>query len=273
MSEQVEGQVDEGQQTNEEVATKTDEQLPKVSEAEAKALTKGWQTKEDWVASGKDGDEWISANHFNKNGEVFSQMQRLKTSVKNQDQRIADNNEFWKSQLETQKQQLLDQRTEAIEGADVEEVNKLDGKIKDIDEQTAKLGQAIPALSDEDTEAENTYFNALGVGHRPYAQQVAAQFISQGLSGAELVEAVDGKIQEAFGGSVKPKETPTNERREKAAVTDSKKRTTSVDDGKLTVDKLTKADKASIQAMRNISTRYAKKSDAEMLKIIGDSKL
>lgn len=249
------------------------EDLPQVSAAEAKALQKGWQTKEDWVDSGKEADEWISANHFNKNGEVFSQIQRLKNNAKDQDQRLSDNNEFWKSQLETQKQQLVDQRNEAIEDADVAEVNKLDSKIKDIDQQTAKLGKAAPALSDADTAAENDYFNALSVGHRPYAQQVAAQFIQQGLSGADLVEAVTGEVNKAFAPAEnKPNAKPTNERREKAAVTDSSRRSSSADDGKLTIDKLTKEDKQSLQAMRNVSARYAKKSDAEMLKILEDSK-
>lgn len=279
MSEQVEGQevvdqVIEGQEPGEEVIDKNPvAELPQVSAAEAKALQKGWQTKEDWVAAGKESDEWISANHFNKNGEVFSQMQRLKTSVKNQDQRLEDNNAFWKSQLETQKKELVDQRNEAIEEADVVTVNKLDGKIKDIDQQTAKLGKAVPTLSSEDTEAENTYFNGLGVGHRPYAQQVAAQFIAQGLSGADLVEAVTGEVNKAFNPTeTKQSAKPNNERREKAAVTDSSRRSSNADDGKLTIDKLTKEDKQTMQAMRNISARYAKKSDAEMLKIIEDSR-
>ena len=49
---QVEGQ-DEGQEVVEQVEDKTtDEQLPQVSAAEAKALQKGWQTKENtWYRS------------------------------------------------------------------------------------------------------------------------------------------------------------------------------------------------------------------------------
>lgn len=242
------------------------DQLPQVSVAEAKALQKGWQTKADWTESGKDPDEWISANHFNKNGEMFSQMQRLKSNAKNQDQRIADNNVMWKTQIEMQKQELLDKRDDAIEDSNKDEVKKLDSQINQLDQQAAKLTTAeVPQLSQEDAIAEQTYFNSLNPGQQPYAQQVAQHFINQGLFGEDLVNSVSAQVIKQF--------PPTNPRREKAPATDNSKRTSKIEDGKMTVDNLTSEQKAVMQSMRNVNARYAKKSDAEMIKILEDSKL
>ncbi len=253
----------------EEVEAKAEPELPKVSEAEAKALTKGWQTKDDWIASGKDPDEWISASHFNKNGDIFKQMQSLKAGVKASEQRIADNNEFWKAKLEMEKEALLSQRNEAIEDADVSQVNKLDGQIQKIDAQAAKLEKPEQVVAQEDIDAENTYFASLTPMQQAYANQIAAPYLSQGLSGPDLVEAIDAQIKKE---SPAP-EAPKNPRRAKAPVTDVKKRSTSVDDGKMTVDNIGKDDLAVLQSMRSMSTKYAKMSNAELIKVIEDTKL
>ena len=253
----------------EEVEAKAEPELPKVSEAETKALTKGWQTKEDWVASGKDADEWISASHFNKNGDIFKQMQTLKAGVKASEQRIADNNEFWKTKLEMEKETLLSQRNEAIEDADVSQVNKLDGQIQKIDAQTAKLEEPEQTVAQEDINAENAYFALLTPMQQAYANQIAKPYLSQGLSGQDLVDAIDTQIKKE---SPAP-ETPKNPRRGKAPVTDSKSRSSSVDDGKMTVDNIGKEDKSVLQAMRSMSAKYAKMSNAQLIKVIEDTKL
>ena len=64
IQEDIQEELPQEAEQEEEVEAKVEPELPKVSEAETKALTKGWQTKEDWVASGKDADEWISARHL-----------------------------------------------------------------------------------------------------------------------------------------------------------------------------------------------------------------
>ncbi len=269
MSEDIQEELPQEVDQAEEVETKVEPELPKVSEAETKALTKGWQTKEDWVASGKDADEWISASHFNKNGDIFKQMQSLKAGVKASEQRIADNNEFWKAKLEMEKEALLSQRNEAIEDADVSQVNKLDGQIQKIDAQTAKLEEPKPTLSEEDAKVENDYAASLTPMQQAYANQIAATYLNQGLSGQDLVDAIDAEVKKESPAQ----EPPKNPRRAKASVTDTKKRSTSADDGKMTVDNIGKDDLAVLQSMRSMSTKFAKMSNAELIKVIGDSKL
>lgn len=250
------------------------QELPQVSAAAAKALTKGWQTKEDWVAGGKDEDEWISAAHFNKNGDIFTQMQSLKHGMKQQDKRIADNNVYWQGQLQIQRDQLIAKRDEAIDDSDKLAVKEIDKQINELDKTSTQLNQSNQQqvqsqASPEDVKAENDYFNDLTVGQAGYAQQVAGHIIqNQSLSGTALVEAVTKEVNRHFNIETKP---AVNERREKASVTDTK-RTSKPKDGKLTVDTLTAQDKSSLQAMRNISKVYANKSDAEMLKILNDAK-
>lgn len=247
-------------------------ELPKVSAAAAKALTKGWQTKEDWTSAGKDPEEWISASHFNKNGDIFTQMQSLKHGMKQQDKRIADNNVYWQGQLQIQRDDLITKRDEAIDDSDKVAVKAIDKQINQIDQQATKLDkskQEQVAASPEDLQAENAYFNNLTVQQAGYAQRVAGHFINnENLSGADLVAAVTKEVNKQFNLATKP---AVNERREQASVTDTKKPSKQTS-GKYTVDTLTAQDKSSLQAMRNISKVYANKSDAEMLKILNDSK-
>lgn len=247
--------------------------LPKVSEAAVKALTKGWQTKEDWTAAGKDPEEWISATHFNKNGDIFTQMQSLKHSIKNQDKRISDNNTYWKGQLEIQRGELEAKRDVAIDDSDKVAVKALDKQLKELDkteinlEQSAKLVE--PATSQADLLVENNYFNDLKQGHVGYAQQVAAHYINnESLSGKALVDAVTKEVNKQFNIETKPN---INERRSESSITDGNKSNKSTS-SKITVDTLTREDKISIQAMQNISPKYAKMSNAQIVKILNDSK-
>lgn len=257
---------------NENLEDKSNETitLPEVSAAAAKALTKGWQTKEDWEKSGKDPEEWISASHFNKNGDIFTQMQGLKHSIKNQDKRISDNNVYWKGQLQIQRDELVVKRDEAIDEADKGAVNAIDKQINELDKTKAHLEDSVklPQASNADLDIENQYFGSLLNSHTNYAQQAAAHYINnESLSGADLVSAVKAAVNKQFNIEEKP---AVNERREKASVTDTK-RSSGKRSEKVTVDTLTAADKHSLQAMRNISPKYANKSNAEMLKIINDA--
>ncbi len=247
-------------------------ELPQVSEAAAKALQKGWQTKEDWTAAGKDPEEWISATHFNKNGDIFKQMQVLKNGQKNQDKRISDNNAYWQAQLATQKQSLEAAKEVAIEDSDKAAVKKIDKELAANEQQSNQLNESAKPeqAAPEDLQIENNYFNDLKQGHVGYAQQAAAHFInSQSLSGQELVDAVEAEVNKQYNITKAPAK---NERREKASVTDGKKSTASKSD-KITVDNLTAEDRASIQSLKNVSVKYANKSDAEMIKILNDVKL
>lgn len=242
---------------------------PKVSATEAKAREKGWlpgdELKAKLEADGReyDPDMVVSARQYIEKGEMISEINRLRRQSRETDKRLADNNAFWKAQLEAQKTALQEKRDEAIDLADKDTVNAIDGEIASIDKQAEAL-DTEEQIDIVDVEAENTYFASLTAGQKPYAQQVAAVFINQGFSGADLVEKVNEEVLKQF--------PPTNQRRETAPVTEAKTRGSKRKEDAITVDSLKAEDRQALAAMKRVSPLYAKKSDAEILKIIEDSK-
>lgn len=241
------------------------QETPEVSPAEAKARAKGWVGLEEWQEQGKDANDWVPYKFFNEKGEMIGQIQQLKKQTKEFDNRLSDNNAYWKTQLEIQKTDLLQQRNEAIENADVSTVNKLDKQINAIDEQQGKLeDQAQPQIDPADLAVENEYFTSLASKPKQlYAADVAAQYVAQGLTGQSLVDAVDAMVKKEF--------PPQNPRRNAAPVTDSTKSKSRSNDDDLSLDSLSKDDKMILNSLKNVP-RWKGKSDAEILKAIKDSK-
>lgn len=239
-------------------------EIPSVDPAEAKARAKGWVGLEEWTEQGKDPNDWAPYKFFNEKGDMISQIQSLKRQTKEFDSRLAQSNEAWKARLEIEKASLTNQRNEAIEDADVNKVNQLDQQINEIDKQQASLSTpAAPQVDPADVAAEEAYFATLTTRSKQvFAQTVAAPLINQGLSGQDLIDAVDAEMQKEF-----PK---TNPRRSAAPVTDSKPRQSKPNDD-YSVDTLTKEDKQILSMMKSYPS-FKGKSDAEILKAFKDTK-
>lgn len=262
--------------TNQVEDNQTEQQeSPQVSAGEAKARSKGWVSRDEWVESGKDENDWVNFKHFNEKGELIAQARESRRMKEEFDQRISANNDMWKAQLELQKQDLIKQRDEAIDLADKDAVKELDSKIAAVDKQASTLeepeepealapGQPTP----EDIQAENTYFSTLdGRAKQAFAQQLATQFVGMGLSGQSLVDAIDVEMKKEFPN--------VNPNRQKASMTDTKSRSTGNNSDKpaYSVDSLTAEDKRMLQALKNTNPKYQKMKDSEILKIFNDSKL
>lgn len=267
MTEATENQVEE---LTEAMPDLEQEQLPQVSEDEAKARSKGWVGKEEWVESGKDADDWVNFNHFNAKGDLIAQARRVQTLEKEFEKRLADNNEFHKANLEMRLSELQDKRDEAIDIADKDAVKKLDGEIKSIDKQIDKLSVKEPELtgpSEADIQVENAYFNTLDtIAKKSTANYLGQQYAQQGLSGQALVNAVEADMKKEFPN--------TNPNRQKASMTDKKTRNSndSKEKPKYSMDDLSPQDKRILQSLKNQSAKYAKMNDSELLKIFNDSK-
>ncbi len=253
---------------NEEVTEVKDPvEMPKVNAFEAKARQKGWLSADELKE--KKGDDFdpdnvVSARQFVEKGEMISAINQLKKQVRDNDGRLADNNAFWQSQLEVQKDELLSKRDEAIDLADKDEVKKIDIQLKDIEKQEGNLKPTAPQFDPADIQAENNYLASLtNRSQKLFAQDTANQYINQGYAGADLVDAIKLDMDKEF-----PAKNP---RREEATLTTSKSRSKPSGD-KATVDNLGDMDRKIISAMRNSNSKYAKKSDGDMLKIIEDSK-
>lgn len=242
-------------------------EAPKINPFEVKARKKGWLSTDELkekLGDDFDPDNVVNARQFVEKGEMISELNRLKKQNRGFDERISNNNEYWKGQLEVQKGELELKRDEAIELADKDEVKKIDKQIKTIEQQEDNLKPTAVQLDPADMQLENDYFQSLpNRSQQLFAQDVANRFISQKYSGSELVDAIKDEMDKEF--------PPTNSRREKATLTTSKSRTKPPSE-KATTDNITADDKLALSAMRRVSTKYSKKSDAEMLKIIEDSK-
>lgn len=55
-----------------------EEQYEEIPEGKQQAFSNGWQELDDWIASGKDEDDWIDYKHFNQNGAFIGQIRKLK---------------------------------------------------------------------------------------------------------------------------------------------------------------------------------------------------
>ena len=255
------------QQVEEQVEAQVEEPVA-VSAEEAKARSKGWVGRDEWVESGKNADDWVSFNHFNEKGEMISNLMNLQKQVKNFDQRITDNNEYWKTQIEIQRNDLMGKRDEAIDLADKEQVKAIDKQIEALNKQEQSIvsePEVKNEVSEADLAVENEYFQTLDTrAKKATAQQIAAELLPKGLSGKSLVDAIEREMRLEF--------PVINHNREKAPVTDTKTPKAKAKQDEITPDKLTSADKTILNAMRRTNKNFANKTDSEMLKIMRDAR-
>jgi len=123
---------------------------PEYSEAETKARSAGWRPKEEWEG---DEEEWLPAGQFNRFGSVFDALKESRSRNASLEQagrdQLATNNQFHQQQtqiLESQITELKSERTKAIDLADVEEADRIQGEIDDLSESVTASKAAITAV-------------------------------------------------------------------------------------------------------------------------------
>lgn len=177
-----------------------------------KASHDGWKPKEDWVEAGNDPDDWVSAKKFNERGSMMGQIKSLKSQVESKQSEFEKRLESVNKLHEVQQKQLLTdleaKRNNAIEEADVESVNKIQGQIDDL-----KTDEPEPDTSGKPTEmleweAKNEWISDVSSPKAGYAQMRWNVHVGQGKSVAEALAAIDEDVAKAF--------PPTNERRNNA---------------------------------------------------------
>jgi hypothetical protein len=120
---------EEGADLTEEV--ESEEETKEVEEESSSDLPRGYMTKEAWVASGKDPEDWVSPEGFKLRGEHIKQTQALKRDFDNQ---IKNLSLFHQIQLKNQREELLSKRDDAIDVADKAAVKAFDKQLKDLDD-------------------------------------------------------------------------------------------------------------------------------------------
>jgi archaellum component FlaC len=59
-----------------------------LSEPEQKAYDSGWRPQEEWVAEGKDAEDWVTAKEFNRVGEMMDRIKSQTSQIRGQDKKI-----------------------------------------------------------------------------------------------------------------------------------------------------------------------------------------
>ena len=120
-----------------EAVEATPEPEPEVVDPEVnEAKSRGWTSKAEWIAAGKNADDWVNAKHFNEKGRLISQARKLETLEKTFDQRVGNVQKLAQMQAQIQLQTLQQEnerlkveRKQAITYGDAAAVEILDGQL------------------------------------------------------------------------------------------------------------------------------------------------
>lgn len=253
---------------------------PEVSEAKSR----GWTTKAEWIASGKNADDWVNAKHFNEKGRLISQARKLETLEKTFDNRINNVKVLYDAQLRTLKaenSQLLQAKKEAVTYGDYEAVQKIDQQLMDNAVSQVSINQAaqqasapqMPPQADLEKEAawerENQWINtqdpaAPEFGKAVYTRNLYAQLLREYPTSTadERIAFVNKEISQKF-----PAAPKVNPNRDKPAMTDTKT-STHAKGGKLTMADLTPDERS----QWNSFGKLMYKNEAEFLQTVADTR-
>lgn len=247
---------DEPEFTLEETAIAEAEPEPEAVDPEvSEAKSRGWTSKAEWVAAGKNADDWVNAKHFNEKGRLISQARKLETLEKTFDSRINNVKVLYDAQLRTLKtenSQLLQAKKEAVTYGDYDAVQKIDQQLMDNAVNQISIGQAAqqasapqsPPQADLEKEAawerENQWINtqdpaAPEFGKAVYTRNLYQQLLQQYPTSTadERIAYINREVAQKF-----PPQPKSNPNRDKPAMTDTKT-STHAKGGKLTMADLT----------------------------------
>jgi hypothetical protein len=224
-----------------EDVTPEPEAKPEVNEEEAKASQRGWTSKAEWVAQGKDPDEWVSAKHFNEKGTLISKAREFealqktfKADVDNVKKYVQAQAQMQIQQLQQQNAELLEAKRNAVQYGDWDGVQKAEQALTNNAISQLNLQQQIQAPQSnqpsEDElaveaqfERENPWINVKDptspeYGKAVFAQNLYAQLLATpSMTVNQRLEYLQGEIAQKF-----PPKAPVNPNRDKPGITDSK---------------------------------------------------
>lgn len=118
----------------EESATTVVVEPAEPTEAENLASSFGWQPKEEWVAAGKDPEDWRSAKEFNERGELYQSLHSTKRDLKQTQATLTALQRHHQFVFEKAHQQAVDElkrdKRLAMRDQDLEAVEAIDDAIE-----------------------------------------------------------------------------------------------------------------------------------------------
>lgn len=158
-----------------------------VSPVVAEAVDRGWVPQEDWVANGGDAEDWVDAKTFVDRGKLMDVISKQNKKLKSMEKAVEDFKEYHaqvqKRALEEAREQLLQQKAEALEMNDTR-------RAVDIDEEIKELDNKAPAKA-ESTESKNEfteYFNDVWVVENDWYNSNRAMRATADALGAEYYQ-------------------------------------------------------------------------------------
>lgn len=189
---EVNEEIENPDEVTEEQETETDDDgggEPEHTELESLALDMGWVPEEKYNG---DPEKWTDAKTFLKNATTIEKKQRvtierLENEMKEMKGDFKKSLDFQKKlhqqDLQTQRDELMTKKREAIVEADLETVDKIDKKLKDIDDAERESDES--ASTDVEPELEKVYNDWLDSNSwydDDKALRRKADLISKGLS-------------------------------------------------------------------------------------------
>lgn len=191
----------------------------KFSEAEQRAYEKGWRPKEEWDESS--GKPWISAEEFERRGELFSRIESQNKEIKELkkafDMLVDHNRKLEEADKNAAIERLNAMRAEAIsnnEGAKVVKIEEQIEEVKKIETKLPEPSKTTSAAFDKWVADNNWYLedkelhsfaDSLGVGYKIQNREKSDE---------EVYEYVTNNIKklfpEKFGKPAKKEEAPVD---------------------------------------------------------------
>lgn len=196
-------------------------QEPTYTHDQERAMRDGWTGKKAWVDSGKDEDEWVSAKKFNERGQMMGDIRSLKKEndaiQANIDKRLEDQRKYLDIQHKMSISTLEGQRKTAIEEADVDRAESIQGQIDSLKENApVDIQPAAPQNKQPDADLLDRFntSNPWVKDRTPKAMWMIDEFtrnFNSGMGTQEAIEAAEKSVSASFP-SVNPR------RQEAAAV-------------------------------------------------------
>lgn len=161
-----------------------------------KTLPKGYMSREEWEASGRDPAEWRDPVEFRMRGELIKQK-------KDFDERIRNLNALHEAQISQMRAQLMSDRDNAIDIADKDAVRRIDAQLNTLNQQEQIIKQNAPAEQHKDPlesqwEQANQWIFNENDPRTPVAIAAYNSALQSGNTIAEALLIVDEYIERKF---------------------------------------------------------------------------
>jgi hypothetical protein len=156
--EEVKTEVKEAPTGESSVSTEgTQQEAPKLSEAEERATALGWQPKDQYDGN---PEEWVSAKEFLRRGELFGRINDYKHEIQNlkksMDALVKHNKKMFEEEFQEEVSTIKQARKQALREGDTEVVAELDDKLEEVEKDFQERKKEVEKDLVEPTQQAST---------------------------------------------------------------------------------------------------------------------